>query len=131
MKVPRGLIPMLTVRGRANFPLTGCLLPACGSHFLCCILRVVPSATPTSVFPGVLARSKLHVPEPGLIFTLWFFPHQSERALEDFLVVQWLRFHTPSAGGLGSIPGQGTRSHMATKDPTCAATKTLSSQMNI
>ena len=30
----------------------------------------------------------------------------------DFPVVQWLRLHTPSAGGLGSIPGQGTRSHM-------------------
>ncbi|TEA37609.1 hypothetical protein DBR06_SOUSAS5310036, partial [Sousa chinensis] len=27
------------------------------------------------------------------------------------LVVQWLRLHTPNAGGLGSIPGQGTRSH--------------------
>ena len=28
------------------------------------------------------------------------------------LMVQWLRFHAPNAGGLGSIPGQGTRSHM-------------------
>ena len=28
------------------------------------------------------------------------------------LVVQWLRLHPPKAGGLGSIPGQGTRSHM-------------------
>ncbi|TEA28249.1 hypothetical protein DBR06_SOUSAS3310030 [Sousa chinensis] len=28
------------------------------------------------------------------------------------LVVQWLRLHAPNAGGLGSIPGQGTRSHM-------------------
>ena len=27
-------------------------------------------------------------------------------------MVQWLRFHTPSAGGLCSIPGQGTRPHM-------------------
>ena len=26
------------------------------------------------------------------------------------LVVQWLRLHTPNAGGLGSIPDQGTRS---------------------
>ena len=30
----------------------------------------------------------------------------------DFLVVQWLRLHAPSAGGLGSIHGRGTRSHM-------------------
>ena len=28
------------------------------------------------------------------------------------LVVQWLRLHAPNAGGMGSIPGQGTRSHM-------------------
>ncbi|TEA37350.1 hypothetical protein DBR06_SOUSAS1910041, partial [Sousa chinensis] len=28
------------------------------------------------------------------------------------LVVQWLRLCAPNAGGLGSIPGQGTRSHM-------------------
>ena len=28
------------------------------------------------------------------------------------LVVQWLRLHAPNAGGLGSIPDQGTRSHI-------------------
>ena len=28
------------------------------------------------------------------------------------LMVQWVRIHTPNAGGLGSSPGQGTRSHM-------------------
>ena len=28
------------------------------------------------------------------------------------LMVQWLRLCAPNAGGLGSIPGQGTRSHM-------------------
>ena len=28
------------------------------------------------------------------------------------LVVQWLGLHTPNAGGLGLIPGQGTRSRM-------------------
>ena len=26
--------------------------------------------------------------------------------------VQWLRFHSPNAGGPGSIPGQGTGSHI-------------------
>ena len=36
------------------------------------------------------------------------------------LVVQWLRRSTPNAGGPGSIPSQGTRSHMPQlKDPTC------------
>ena len=29
-----------------------------------------------------------------------------------YLVVQWLRLLTLNAGGLGSIPGQGTRSYM-------------------
>ena len=45
------------------------------------------------------------------------------------LVVQWVRLRAPNAGALGSIPGQGTRSHMhaATESP-CAATKTQSSQ---
>ena len=37
------------------------------------------------------------------------------------LVVQWVRLRAPNAGGLGLIPGQGTRSHMhaATKEPAC------------
>ena len=35
------------------------------------------------------------------------FKHQFQSG--DF---QWLRLHIPNAGGLGSIPGQGTRSHM-------------------
>ena len=43
------------------------------------------------------------------------------------LVVQWVRVRAPDAGGPGSIPGQGTRSHMpqlrsphaTTKDPVC------------
>ncbi|TEA28791.1 hypothetical protein DBR06_SOUSAS24510049, partial [Sousa chinensis] len=44
------------------------------------------------------------------------------------LVVQWLRLHTPNAGGPGSIPGWGTRSGMLQlrarmlqlkKDPAC------------
>ena len=30
----------------------------------------------------------------------------------DFPGGQWLRLRTPEAGGLGSIPGQETRSHM-------------------
>ena len=42
-------------------------------------------------------------------------------------MVQWLRCHALRAGGLGLIPGQGTRSHRqqlksshaTTKDPAC------------
>ena len=33
---------------------------------------------------------------------------------------QWLRLHAPKAGGLGSIPGQGNRSHILQLRP-CAA----------
>ena len=37
---------------------------------------------------------------------------------------RWLRLHTPSAGGLGSIPGQGTRSHIPQLQFLCVANKT-------
>ena len=75
------------------------------------------------------------------MFSLWTSP-----------VVQWLRLHAPSAGGPGSIPGQGSRSHTpqlrvcmlqlkdsrlpqlktphATTKILCAATKTQRSQIN-
>ena len=36
------------------------------------------------------------------------------------LAVQWLRLHAPNAGGLGSIFGQGTRSHMPQLRPGTA-----------
>ena len=36
------------------------------------------------------------------------------------LVDQWLRLRTLNAGGLGSIPGQGTRSHMPQLRPSSA-----------
>ena len=31
---------------------------------------------------------------------------------KELLMIQWLRFHDPNAGGQGLIPGQGTRSCM-------------------
>ena len=37
---------------------------------------------------------------------------QNRFRLGTSLVIQWLRLHAPSAEGLGSIPGQGTRSSM-------------------
>ena len=54
------------------------------------------------------------------------------------LVVQWLRLQAPGAGDLGSVPGQGTRTHMPQlsipkpqlKIPR-TATETPHSQMNI
>ena len=60
---------------------------------------------------------------------------------ETSLGVQWLRLHTPNAGSLGLIPGQGTRSHMPQlKIPNalskidnskCQVTKIPRSQINI
>ena len=47
------------------------------------------------------------------------------------LVVQWLRLCAPYAGGPGSIPGQGTRSHVLQLKIPHSATKTWSSQINI
>ena len=46
-------------------------------------------------------------------------------------VVQWLRLHSPNAGGPGSIPGQGTRSHMPQLKIPHAATKTWCSHIFI
>ena len=57
---------------------------------------------------------------------------KTDKAWKDLagtsLVAQWLRPCVPNAGGPGSIPGQGTRSHMhaatksshaTTKEPAC------------
>ena len=41
---------------------------------------------------------------------------------ETSLVVQWLRLCAPNAGGPGSIPGQGTRSHMHAASKSSHAT---------
>ena len=63
---------------------------------------------------------------------------ESQEYLGASLAVQWLRLHAPNAGGWGSIPGQGTRSHMLQlrvcilqlKIPS-AATETWCSQINL
>ena len=46
-----------------------------------------------------------------------------EKEKGTWLVVQWLKFHIPNAGGLGLIPGQGIRSHMPQLKILHAATK--------
>ena len=46
------------------------------------------------------------------------------------LAVQWLRLHTPNAGALSLIPGQGTRSYMPQLKILHTATKTWHSQIN-
>ena len=63
----------------------------------------------------------MHTVKKGLIKgNLGQAPHQSYlhvlvlavNTVRTSLVGQWLRLHTSKAGGLDSIPGQGTRSHM-------------------
>ena len=49
---------------------------------------------------------------------------------ETPLVIQWLRLHAPKARDPGSIPGQGTRSHMSQLKIPCATTKTWHKQIN-
>ena len=46
------------------------------------------------------------------------------------LVVQWLKLHSPNAGGPDSIPGQGIRSHMPQLKILHVAAKTWCSQIN-
>jgi len=57
-----------------------------------------------------------------LIYKCWFKSYQ----LGTSLVVQWLRLHTPKAGG----PGQGSRSHILQLKILRAETKTQHSQIN-
>ena len=61
---------------------------------------------------------------PEIIYRIW---HESVH-VGTSLVAQRLRLRAPNAGGPGSIPSQGTRSHMhattksshaTTKEPTC------------
>ena len=66
--------------------------------------------------------------------TKWHWTFQQQLSIEDMgctpLVVQWLRLHASNAGNPGSIPGQGTRSHMPQRKILHAATKTWYSQIN-
>ena len=48
----------------------------------------------------------------GCIYTCASMDLLKINRLETVLAVQWLRLCTPSAGGLGLIPGGGTRSHI-------------------
>ena len=66
-----------------------------------------------------LTRDRTRIPFIGR----WILNHWTTRevpAISNFkmtrgtsLVVQWIRLHTLDAEGLGSVLGQGTRSHMA------------------
>ena len=44
----------------------------------------------------------------------------NSKRFKSSLGIQWLSLHAPNAGGLGSVPGQGTRSHMPQLRPEAA-----------
>ena len=46
------------------------------------------------------------------------------------MVIQWLRLYAPKAWGLGSIPGQGSRSSILHLEIWSATSKTHQSQIN-
>ena len=54
----------------------------------------------------------IHASGHGHLSCFHLFTIVNNASTGTSLVVQWLRLCTPNAGGPGSIPGQGTRSHM-------------------
>ena len=50
----------------------------------------------------------LHGPCPKVVPRLLFGLRKNPR-LGNSLAVQWLRLHVPDAGGMGLIPGRGTK----------------------
>ena len=52
----------------------------------------------------------------GLTYTAE--PGHQKYNMGTSLVIQWLRLCAPDAGGLGLIPGQGTRSHIPQLRPS-------------
>ena len=91
----------------------------------------------------VFKKLKIELPYDPAIPFLGIYPKKPETLTRKdkcgtSLVAQWVRLHTPNAGGPGSIHGWGTRSHMhaatkslhATTKIPCATTKTQHSQNN-
>ena len=62
-------------------------------------------------------ETPIHYPRPYLYSDSI---HVKISPLGTSLVIQWLRLQDPNAGGLGSVPGQGTRSHMLQLRPNAA-----------
>ena len=112
--IPRGH-PFLTVLPKQ---LVFCLPSFSGSHqhhrlqclYGMCVCVGVWVCPLTRLVPSVTGR---HFKSP-------FLGKKKRVHSQDFLVVQWLRLHSPNAGSRGSIPGQGTRSLMPQLRPGSA-----------
>ena len=70
----------------------------------------------------LLFCSRIQSRVPCFIYSVFIFLIIKflKKVIGTSLVVQWLRLHAPNAGGLGSIPGQGTKSHMLQLIPSVA-----------
>ena len=75
-------------------------------YLLVCLLLCI---FPTYELPGIRVTSVLFILSNSVPGTL---DMHRQILLGTSLVVQWLRLHTPNAGGPGLIPGQGSRSHI-------------------
>ena len=88
-------------------------LEALGENLVPCLFQILEVA---------------HIPQ--LVALPSIFKANNIASLGTSLVVQRLRLRAPNVGGLGSIPGQGIRSHMQQLKIPHAATKTQHSQIN-
>ena len=72
-------------------------------------------------YPSLIIASQTPIRGPFSLLQIWSFFRFPTKArfsiktttLRTSLLVQWLRLYIPNAGGQGSIPGQGTRSHIS------------------
>ena len=83
-------------------------------HFSVWTASQVPKSHTQLMAAAVLDRTDVGSHCSSLVwhcFCTRVFSSQECSSLGTSLVVQWRRLHTLNAGGPGSIPGQGTRSH--------------------
>ena len=108
-----GLTPEIRANHKRSLPFTGGLpKPPPLTHFL--------SHCPECLFTAVLGLSPSFSDSSFSLHFSILLTNSAEQKMSCFqsrsfrtsLGVQWLRLRTPSTGSLGSIPDQGTRSHM-------------------
>ena len=76
-----------------------------------------PGTEPAPLSSPALAGGVITIVPPGkpinlIVQTIIFLNNKKILMSGTSLVVQWLRLHTPNAGGPGSIPGEPTGCHV-------------------
>ena len=79
----------------------------------------------TKIIPNCLKNkvSRQTTKNEGILKSKTYYNQNKAENLGTSLVVQYLRLHAPNAGGLGLIPGQGTRCCMLQLEIPHATTK--------